>query len=194
MSALFALLVFALPLEPLVPVADAIPDAVVDLRYATANNFLKQKLYPDDARCLLLKSTVTALARAAASLRRQGYRLYVYDCYRPVGVQWQMWKAFPKPGYVADPRTGSLHNRGAAVDLSLAHLDGGEVEMPTAFDTFSKKAHHSATDVTPAASLNRQTLRAAMEDAGFVKNAMEWWHYQLPLAARYPVRDAGFSP
>jgi D-alanyl-D-alanine dipeptidase len=177
----------------LVNATTLVPDLVVDLRYATADNFLKKKVYPDGARCLLREESAQRLARAAEALRRQGFRLKVYDCYRPLSVQWEMWKVFPKPGYVADPRTGSNHNRGGAVDLTLVTLDGKEVEMPTPFDTFSPAAHHGYAGGSAASRKHREVLRAAMVAQGFTPNRMEWWHYDLPQPTRYPVLDVPFT-
>lgn len=174
---------------PLVDITARIPDAVLDLRYATSNNFLGRQLYPNGARCLLLPETAERLERAAEVLRKQGFRLRLYDCYRPLSVQWEMWRVLPKPGYVADPRKGSNHNRGAAVDLGLSTPEGGEVEMPTGFDTFSPAAHHGFKGATPEATRHREILKAAMEAQGFRKNRMEWWHYDLPRAGRNPVLD-----
>jgi D-alanyl-D-alanine dipeptidase len=180
--------------EPVVPsklveVTSRIPDAVLDLRYATANNFMGKQVYPDGSRCLLLPEALDRLVKAADALRAQGYRLRLYDCYRPLSVQWELWKILPKPGYVADPRKGSHHNRGAAVDLGLSYLEGNEVEHPTPFDTFTPAAHHGYPGASPAATRHRELLREAMEAAGFRKNRMEWWHYALPGAAQYPVLD-----
>ena len=179
--------------EPMIDATTLVKDLVVDLRYATADNFLHEKVYPDEARCLLRVSAARRLKRAAEALAPQGYRLKVYDCYRPRSVQWKMWKLFPKPGYVADPRQGSNHNRGAAVDLTLATTEGAPVEMPTPFDTFSPAAHHGFAGGTEAARAHREILRAAMEAAGFKKNAMEWWHYDLPETRAYPVLDVPFE-
>ncbi len=174
----------------LVDVTTAIPDAVLDLRYATRNNFLGKKVYPDGARCLLRPETVEPLRKAAEVLRRQGFRVLLYDCYRPRSVQWEMWKILPKPGYVADPRKGSHHNRGTAVDLGLVTPDGREVEMPTPFDTFTRAAHHGYAGASPEAIRHRELLREAMEGAGFRRNRMEWWHYGLPNAGKFPILDA----
>lgn len=177
----------------LVEVRKVIPDLVVRMKYATGDNFLKKKVYPDDATCWLHRDAAERLVKAADALRKKGYRLLVYDCYRPRSVQWEMWRILPKPGYVADPRKGSHHNRGTAVDLTLADGDGNEVEMPTPFDTFSKAAHHGYEGASEAATKHRELLREAMEAAGFRKNRMEWWHYALPDSARYPVLDAPLS-
>lgn len=176
--------------DVLVEVKTVIPDLVVDLRYATEQNFLKHRVYPKDARCLLRRETVEKLKVAADALRKQGYRLRVYDCYRPLSVQWEMWKIFPKPGYVADPHHGSNHNRGTAVDLTLADANGDEVEMPTGFDNFTRAAHHGYSGATEAATKHRELLRETMEAAGFTRIRMEWWHYNLPHATRYPILDA----
>ncbi|MBL8940864.1 MAG: D-alanyl-D-alanine dipeptidase, partial [Archangium sp.] len=134
MNAVLLALVLSAPdagVQPLVEVVTRIPDAVVDLRYATADNFMGKAVYPPEARCLLLEKSAKQLEAAAKALREQGFRLRLYDCYRPHHVQWELWKVLPKPGYVADPKTGSNHNRGGAVDLSLVRLDGGVVEMPS---------------------------------------------------------------
>jgi zinc D-Ala-D-Ala dipeptidase len=180
--------------DPLVEAKAQIPDLVVDLRYATEDNFLKKAVYPKDARCLLLPESAQRLKAAADTLAKQGFRLKVWDCYRPHAVQFEMWKIFPKPGYVAEPKAGSNHNKGGAVDLTLVTLDGKEVEMPTAFDTFSKAAHHGYDGGTAESRKNRETLKAAMESAGFTKNAMEWWHWDLPDAKSRKILDLPLSP
>lgn len=178
--------------EKLVDATTVIPDLLVDFRYATDDNFMKKAVYPKSARCLLREGSLVRLAKAATALRGKGYRLKVYDCYRPLSVQWQMWKVFPKPGYVADPKFGSNHNRGGAVDLTLATADGKDVEMPTPYDTFTKAAHHGYEGGTKATRQNREVLREAMEGAGFKRNRMEWWHYDVPDSKKYPVLDEPF--
>lgn len=180
-------------IAPLVDATTMVEDLVLDLRYATPDNFLKRKVYPDGARCLLLPDAARRLKQAADALRPQGYRLKVYDCYRPRAVQWEMWKIMPKPGYVADPRKGSNHNRGAAVDLTLVTLDGQPVEMPTEFDDFSPKAHQAYKGGTPASREHREVLRKAMTDTGFLPNKMEWWHFDLPGATKLKVQDVPFT-
>lgn len=181
--------------EPaLVDVVERIPDAVLDLRYATADNFLERKVYPDGARCLLHPDAAAKLERAARTLRESGFRIRLFDCFRPRSVQWEMWRIFPRPGYVADPRKGSNHNRGVAVDLSLVDLEGRDVEMPTEFDTFSRAAHHGYAGGSSAAKRHREILLRAMEQAGFKRNRMEWWHYDLPGAGKYPILDAPLVP
>jgi D-alanyl-D-alanine dipeptidase len=195
LSVAFSLaLASAPPPEPdLVDAARLVPDAVLDVRYATADNFMGRKLYPE-ARCLLLRPVAERVARAAARLRARGFRLRLHDCYRPLAVQREMWAAFPRKGYVANPAQGSNHNRGAAVDVGLATAAGGRVEMPTEYDAFERRAHAGATEgVSPAARRNRDLLRRAMEAAGFRVNPMEWWHFDAPEAKGAKVLDVPFS-
>jgi len=189
-TALLLLLLAAPPAHDLVDVAEAVPDAIVDLRYATPDNFLGRAVYPAGARCLLRAPVAARLARAAARLRPRGLRLLVWDCYRPVSVQREMWRLFPRPGYVADPTKGSNHNRGAAVDLGLAARDGGAVPLPTPFDTFSPRAHARAAGLPKEAARNRDLLREAMEAEGFRVNRMEWWHFDAPEARGAPLLEA----
>ncbi len=178
----------------LVDVQRLIPDLVLDLRYATDDNFLGKAVYPESARCYLRRAVAERLARVAARLREEdGTRLRVFDCYRPLSVQKQMWEIFPKPGYVANPKGGSVHNRGAAVDLTLATKDGEALPMPTPFDTFSEKSWHGSKDATPEAIRNRERLRQAMEAEGFRRIRKEWWHYESPDRKAYPVLDVSFE-
>jgi D-alanyl-D-alanine dipeptidase len=183
------LLLAAAPAPDLVDAKALVPGLVVELRYATSDNFFQHALYPKGARCLLLRPVATRLARAAEALAQKGYRLKVWDCYRPLAVQWEMWARFPKRGYVADPHTGSQHNRGAAVDVTLVLADGSEVEMPTPFDTFTRAARQDAPLDKPEVAERRTLLRAALEAAGFHINRMEWWHYEAPEAHGAPLLD-----
>ena len=192
MTALSIAVLAAAP-APLVDVASRIPDAVVDLRYATPDNFIKKQVYPKGARALLVPEAADKLAAAAEALRKKGFRLLLWDCYRPRSVQEELWKVVPKKGLVADPKTGSHHNRGAAIDLSLLDKDGKPVEMPTGFDDFSKASRHWYQGGTEVSRKNRDTLREAMEAAGFKRNPMEWWHYELPDAVKYPLRNDPFA-
>lgn len=179
----------ATPRPDLVDVARVVPDAVLDLRYASSENFLGRPLYPEP-RCLLLRPAAQRLARAAARLRRQGYRLLLWDCYRPLSAQREMWRKSPRPGYVADPARGSHHNRAVAVDASLAAADGRPVEMPTPFDAFGPRAHADATDGIPeAARRHRRLLRQALEGEGFLVNPREWWHFAARDAWSHPLLD-----
>src|SRR5262249_38656827 len=126
--------------DDLVDVAGVIADAVIDMRYATRDNFTGKELYPV-ARCKLRRAGAARLARPAEALRAQDRRLGVGDCYRPSALQKELWRRVPDPRYVADPRVGSKHGRGAAVDVALADKAGKLVALPTKFDEFSKAAH-----------------------------------------------------
>lgn len=188
-------LLAAAPRPALVDVAPLVPDATIDLRYATARNVVGRAMYPDRARCLLLRPVAERLARAAARLRRQGFTLRVWDCYRPVSVQRALWDVQPTPGLVADPRTGSNHNRGAAVDVALAGPGGAPVALPTDFDAFGPRARAAATEgVPPDARRHRDLLRAAMRAEGFRPIRLEWWHFDAPEARGAPLLDAPLAP
>jgi D-alanyl-D-alanine dipeptidase len=197
-----ALLLLALAADPgaaeppLLDVATILPDAVLDLRYATDRNFTGAALYPAGARCLLRPEVAARLVRAAAQLREDGFRLRLYDCYRPLSVQRVLWARYPQKGFVADPdHGGSNHNRGAAVDVGLADPQGGTVELPTDFDAFGDRARVDAVKgVSKAAQKHRAVLRAAMEAAGFRVNRAEWWHYDAPEAHGAPLLDVPLAP
>lgn len=173
----------------LVEVLAHIPDALVELRYATRDNFVGEVMYPADSRCLLRRDALLRLVKVADALRAEQLRLKLWDCYRPLAVQWKLWERFPKPGYVADPRRGGNHNRGAAIDLTLVDAAGDELEMPTPYDSFQKAAHQGYAGGTARSRQNRDRLRRAMEAAGFRINRSEWWHFDAPGALKLPVRD-----
>lgn len=176
--------------EALVEVPAQVPGVVVELKYATDDNFMKKRVYPAAARCLLLERSVKRLRVAAEKLAAQGFRLKLYDCYRPQSAQVELWKAQPRAGYVMDPKKGSNHSRGTAVDLTLVTADGGApVEMPSGYDVFGRAAHHRYQGGSAEARAHRDALRAAMEEAGFKANPLEWWHYELQDAWHYRVRD-----
>jgi D-alanyl-D-alanine dipeptidase len=170
--------------DDFVDVGKAIPDAVIDMRYATADNFVGQQLYPV-ARCVLRRAVVERLARAAKALRAKDRRLLVWDCYRPSSIQLVLWKKVPDPRYVADPKQGSRHSRGAAIDVGLVAADGKPVELPTAFDDFTPAAHR---DRALPRSAEARLLASAMTEAGFVGMPTEWWHFDAPDT--YPLSDA----
>jgi D-alanyl-D-alanine dipeptidase len=176
--------------SPLVDATTVAPGLRADLRYATADNLLGRPL-TQQTTCLLQPDVAQALARAQRSLARQGLGLLVWDCYRPAAVQQALWDRNPHPGQVANPRTGSNHTRGAAVDLTLVAADGGGLPMPTDFDDFTPKARQGATDgVSPAAQKNRETLRRAMTAEGFTSIRLEWWHFDAAGARSYPLIES----
>jgi D-alanyl-D-alanine dipeptidase len=191
----WAALLAAAPAPPFADVARAIPDAVIELRYATPHNVIGRAVYPEGARCLLLPAVAGRLARAAARLQKQGLRLMLWDCYRPAAVQRELWRVMPRRGYVAPPVPGSIHSRGAAVDVALVAADGGAVALPTSFDAFEPRARPHAMDGVPLeARRNRDRLRAAMVAEGFRPSRMEWWHFEAPEARGAPVLDVPLGP
>jgi zinc D-Ala-D-Ala dipeptidase len=163
----------------LIDVRTAVPDAVIDLRYATADNFVGQPLYPADARCLVHESLADGLAAAAARLRADGEVLVFWDCYRPHDVQVRMFEVVPDPNWVAKPgQYARSHESGRSVDVTLADAGGRLVDMGTDFDDFTPRALPYATDgVSPAAQANRARLRDAMAAGGLTVYAGEWWHF-----------------
>lgn len=164
-------------------------DFVYDMKYATDDNFLKKTVYSCD-HCLVRKEVAEALIKANNSLIKQGFRIKFYDCYRPVAVQKQMWEIYPNARYVANPyTTGSIHNRGGAVDITLVDLDGEELDMGTGFDYFGKEAHHAYPDLPDTVLSNRQLLKKTMESYGFNAITSEWWHYNFKSARKYSLSD-----
>jgi D-alanyl-D-alanine dipeptidase len=157
------------------------------MRYATKDNFTGEVLYPV-ARCKLRRAVAARLAKAAKLLRAQDRRLLVWDCYRPTSVQAALWKLVPDERYVADPKKGSRHNRGAAIDLALVAKDGSAVILPTKFDEFSEAAHRDHALVGDS-GVEARRLAAAMKKAGFVGMPTEWWHFDAPDSAKYPLSD-----
>ena len=150
---------------------------VLDLRYATPNNFLHEKVY-DCAKCLLRKEAALALVKANNLLKAKGYRLRLFDCYRPLDVQKKMWKIKPDDRFVGNPYgNGSMHNKGAAVDLSLTDSTGRELDMGTPFDFFGREAYQAYTNLPTAVLARRQLLRQTLVQAGFSPITSEWWHY-----------------
>lgn len=156
---------------------DLSPDFVYELKYATPDNFLKQAVY-DCGECYLRKSTAEALVKANEAFKQLGYRIKLFDCYRPLSVQKKMWKILPGTHYVANPAKGSKHNRGAAVDLTLVDAQGKELNMGTPFDFFEKEAHHTYTQHSKEVLENRKLLKETLDKFNFKSIYSEWWHYE----------------
>lgn len=153
-------------------------DFEYDMKYATEDNFLKAKVY-DCAECYLRLKTVKGLIAANNALLKKGYRIKIFDCYRPLSIQKRMWEIVPNPSYVANPAKGSIHNRGGAVDLSLVDKNGVELDFGTEFDFFGKEASHSYKKLSRKIKNKRQFLRQIMEENGFKALESEWWHYDF---------------
>ncbi len=166
----------------------------LDIRYATTNNFVKKKLYPE-ARCALRASVAQKLSRVQNDLQKRGLGLKVFDCYRPLSVTKQMWAALPDERYVANPAQGSRHNRGAAVDLTLVNRNGSELVMPTGFDDFTEKAarNYQGAGVSAQARKNSQMLEEVMRKYGFLPINSEWWHFDSTDWQKFTILDVRFD-
>ena len=160
----------------------------LDIRYATTNNFMGEKIY-DCAECYLRTEVAQAIARVHRALKAKGYGgLKMYDCYRPHSAQWKLWKKVPNPQYVADPRKGSMHNRGSAVDLTVIDKNGKELDMGTGYDVFDKKAYIDYTGHPATINNNRKLLQEAMIAEGFRTTRTEWWHFSYTKKS-YEISD-----
>lgn len=170
------------------------PRLRLDIRYATSNNFLGRAVYTE-ARAFLQRPAALALRRVNRRLRRKGYGLVIFDGYRPWSVTKIFWDSTPEErrAFVADPRLGSRHNRGCAVDLTLFDLKTGRpVAMPSDYDDFSERAHPNYQGGTAQERRNRDLLRAAMEAEGFTVYENEWWHFDYKDWKRYPIMNLSF--
>jgi zinc D-Ala-D-Ala dipeptidase len=176
-----------------VDITTVIPDAVVDLKYATRDNFVGKPLYPADAHCLVHQSLAPGLAKAAEVFRAKGEKMVFWDCYRPHAVQVEMFDAVPDPNWVARPGTSARsHESGRSVDVTLADAHyGWLIDMGTGFDDFSAKAKAFATDgVTAEQQANRKWLRDGMAVGGLTVYSGEWWHFDGPDAnVGQPILD-----
>ena len=163
-------------------------DFIYDMKYATEDNFLKAKVY-DCAECVLRYKTVQALVAANKVFMKNGYKIKIYDCYRPLSIQKKMWEIVSNPEYVADPKKGSIHNRGGAVDISLVNADGIELEMGTKFDFFGIQAGHNYKKLPVPVIANRKYLKSVMIKNGFNSFDSEWWHYNLKTGLKDKVSN-----
>ncbi len=167
----------------------------LDIHYARSDNFMGRPMY-SQARAFLQRPAALALVRVNAALRRRGYGLAVFDAYRPWEVTKKFWDETPpaKRGFVADPRKGSIHNRGCAIDLTLYdRKTGQEVPMPSGYDEFSRRASPAYNGGTAVERAHRELLRRAMEAEGFTVNRGEWWHFDFKTWASYPILDLPFE-
>ncbi|MBR7084331.1 MAG: M15 family metallopeptidase [Oscillospiraceae bacterium] len=162
----------------LVRILDYIPDAVIDLRYATENNFTNTVIY-DDAEAYLCYGTVKKLCKVQEELKENGFRMILWDAYRSVEAQYKLWEVYPDPTYVADPRNGRItsHSKGNTIDIGIVYKDGSEVELPSAFDEFSSLADRDYSDVSETAAEHSKFLENIMEKHGFSGYWGEWWDY-----------------
>lgn len=162
--------------------------------YQSPDNFTQKVLYPLEHRFMLVQAAAQRLKAVQDTLLAMGLNLLLFDTYRPWSVTNAMWEAVPDERYAANPANGSGHNRGVAIDLTLADARTGQpLPMPTAFDDFSEKAGHEYQGLPPVIATNRNLLKRLMEQAGFRALATEWWHYSLPGTAAWPIFDLSFE-
>jgi zinc D-Ala-D-Ala dipeptidase len=172
----------------LVDILSVNPTIVLDIRYATENNFTHHKLYPV-VKCMLRREPAESLSAVQKELKIRGLGLKVFDGYRPLSIQKKLWEAVPDDRYVANPAKGSRHNRGAAVDLTIVDSLGHELEMPTPFDSFSDKAHCDYMKLPKKVLKNRALLERVMERHGFLRMSSEWWHFDFHSWGRFQILD-----
>lgn len=172
------------------------PAIKLDIRYAKSNNFLGKPVYPE-ARAFLQRPAADALLRAHKTLAKHGYGLLIHDGYRPWTITklfWDMTAGTPMQEFVADPKSGSKHNRGCAVDLTMYDLATGEaVQMPGEYDEASLRSYPNYNGGPPEARARRDLLRAAMEAEGFTVESNEWWHFNYKDWTQYPILDIAFA-
>jgi D-alanyl-D-alanine dipeptidase len=164
------------------------PTILIDLRYASPNNFTRKPLYPPGMPALVRFGVAQRLVVAQKYLKDHGLGLKIWDAYRPKTAQEQLWEATRNNSYVADPKEGigSMHTRGAAVDVTLVDLKGKEVLMPTEFDNFTPAAmlHYQGPNLV--VRFNLTLLQKAMARAGFYGLRTEWWHFCAGDWTSYP--------
>ena len=181
------------PMQQLVNLANFIPMLTLDIRYATTNNFLGEPVYPS-AKAYLNLAAARALKEVQEDLHHKGLGLKIFDAYRPYQVTVLFYEKVKDTVYVASPYRGSRHNRGAAVDLTLIDLSSGEeLQMPTPFDDFSKKAHTNYSELPPGVIRNRELLKSVMVKHGFEVYPDEWWHYDYKGWKGHPLYDLSFE-
>ena len=163
-------------------------DFVYDMKYATSDNFLKSRVY-DCAECYLRYKTVKALVKANRKFMKKNYRIKIFDCYRPLDIQKKMWTIVSNPNYVADPKKGSIHNRGGAVDITLVDSTGVALDMGTPFDFFGIEASHNYENLSDEVKENRKLLRKIMTRSDFRIFESEWWHYNLTNARKENISN-----
>ena len=179
----------AVPKQTLVFVKDYSNDFEIEMKYATCDNFVKKTLYSSPT-CVLTKGTLDKLIKANNIVKKQGYSIKIWDAYRPLSVQKIMWEATPDKKYVANPYgSGSKHNRGAAVDVTLVDKNRKELKMPTEFDNFTSKASPAYKKMTAEQRKNLNILSKAMTSSGFKTVSHEWWHFEDKDFGNYKTQD-----
>jgi zinc D-Ala-D-Ala dipeptidase len=170
----------------LVDVTTLHPNIRVELKYASTENFTRKAIY-NFTRCFLQREVALALAKVQTSLEELSLGLKVWDGYRPVAAQWKLWESCPDPRFVRHPAIGSCHSRGASVDVTLVTKEGCDLIMPSDFDDFSERASVHYLKAPQEALKNRDLLQKAMQNAGFLRYELEWWHFDFHTWESFPL-------
>jgi D-alanyl-D-alanine dipeptidase len=187
--------------EDLVELVKQDPTLVLDIRYATDNNFTGHVLYKS-SRAFLVREAAEKLCAVQKELGAQGFGLKIWDAYRPFSVQEELWRIVDDENYVAKPLRdahckpvqGSRHNRGCAIDVTIVQLrDGQELKMPTSYDNFTEKAWRHYNDLPEEILKNRVFLETVMAKHGFVGLPTEWWHFDYGNWQQYELLDIDYS-
>lgn len=177
----------------MVDLEEVIGNIYLDIRYATANNFTGEVIYTAP-KAYARKPVAEALQRAQDSLAYYRIGLKIYDAYRPYAASLRFFEVYPDTNFVADPRHGSRHNRGCAVDLTLAELGSGkEIPMPSEFDDFSEKADPDYTALPDTVVANRKLLFGILSHFGFTHYSSEWWHFDYEGWENFKLMDLSFD-
>lgn len=178
----------------LVDLSQFCSDIILEIRYATDDNFVKRPIY-ESKKCYLHKNVVQALLKVQNHLKRRGLGLKVWDAYRPLWNQQMLWDFVQDERYVSHPGKGGRHTRGTAVDVTLVHFPGHqELVMPSGFDEFSEKAHRNFDRVSEEEKSNRKLLEDVMVSiGGFDPFPFEWWHFDFSAWQAYPPLNVSFS-
>ena len=161
-------------------------DVILDLKYASEDNILGKKIFLEN-KCFLIEEAAEKLLDAISIAKDLGYFFKIFDAYRPSYVQEALWNFDPNPDFLSNPKKGSPHTKGIAIDLTLIDFQGNELDMGTEFDDFTKNAYHLSKDIKKQVKINRKILLSIMTLAGFDFYHKEWWHYQLFNASNYPL-------
>jgi D-alanyl-D-alanine dipeptidase len=181
------------PKKELIDLEKFIPGIVLDIRYATTNNFTGEKIY-NMSKAYARKPVAEAVKRAQAVLQKQGLGIKIFDAYRPYKATVRFYEVYKDTTYVASPYKGSRHNRGCAIDMTIINLKTGEeLKMPTGYDSFQKEAWPSTPVKDPEARKNRALIISVMEKQGFKVNGSEWWHFDFIGWRNYEVLDIDFE-
>tara|TARA_B100001123_G_scaffold249338_1_gene278355 strand:+ start:92 stop:643 length:552 start_codon:yes stop_codon:yes gene_type:complete len=158
----------------------------IKLFYATKKNFTGKQIYKKKD-CYLHKSAIPLFEKSVDLALKINLKLKIFDAFRPTEAQWKLWNHTPNENFIAHPKKGSPHSRGAAIDLTLVNKNNNELDMGTGFDSFSSKSFHGNTKISIEAQRNRFVLLGIMSEAGWDFYKKEWWHYQLFNSKKYKL-------